>query len=181
MVGGIVLLGISGAHEQARAGAVSLFAVAAVSAAMLATLGVTVQIAHGGRRFPLPIVLGFASGVLIGLAALYTKALFLSLGEGAAIVAWAVFLPLTLLANVGALWVMQAGFQRGRALIVMAMNAVTNKVVAILCGMVTLGEPLPADAALATARVAGFVTILVGTAILARFGAVSGTVAAEVV
>ena len=33
---------------------------------------------------------------------------------------------------------LQAGFQQGRALIVVAMNAVTNKVVSILGGMVTL-------------------------------------------
>ena len=178
MVGGIVLLGISGAQERDRATAVSLLGLVAVSVAILGVLAVTARIARGGRRIPLAVVLGFASGVLIGLGALYTKALFMSLGAGAAIVAWAIFLPLMLLANVGGLWVTQAGFQQGRALIVVAMNAVTNKIVTIVGGMATLGELLPTDTPLAAARVVGFVTILVGTAILARFGAASA--AAEV-
>ena len=178
MVGGIVLLGISGAQEGGRAAAVSFFGLVAVSIAILAALGVAVRIARDGRRIPLPVVLGFASGVLVGLAALYTKALFLSLAAGAVIVTWAIFLPLTLLANLGGLWVTQAGFQKGRALIVMAMNAVTNKVVTIIGGMAALGEILPADSRLAAARVMGFLTILTGTVILARFGAVSATQAA---
>ena len=80
------------------------------------------------------------------------------------------FLPLVLAANIGGIWVQQAGFQHGRALIVVAMNAVTNKVVTIIGGMMTLGEFLPGDANLAAARLAGFVTILAGTAILTRFG-----------
>ena len=175
MVGGIVLLGISGVQERDRATAVSFLGLVLVSVAILAVLGVAVQIARGGRRIPLPIVLGFASGMLIGLGALYTKALFLSLAEGALIVTWAIFLPLTLLANLGGLWITQAGFQQGRALIVVAMNAVTNKVVTIVGGMATLGELLPADSTLAAARVMGFVTVLAGTAILARFGAVLAT------
>jgi hypothetical protein len=80
--------------------------------------------------------------------------------------------------NIGGVWVQQAGFQRGRALIVVAMNAVTNKVVTILGGMAVLGEILPAEPSLAAARVGGFVTILVGTVVLARFG--GEQIAAEV-
>ena len=50
------------------------------------------------------------------------------------------------------------------------MNAVTNKVVTILGGMAILGELLPAEPTLAGARLVGFVTILAGTVVLARFG-----------
>ena len=145
MVGGIVLLGISGSQEVDHARSVSLVALAGVSVVILGVLGGVVRSAGDGRRIPLAVVLGFASGVLIGLAALYTKALFMSLGQGATVIAWTLFLPLTLAANIGGLWVNQAGFQHGRALIVVAMNAVTNKIVSIVGGMVTLGEPLPAD------------------------------------
>ena len=175
MVGGIVLLGISGVQEHDRATAVSFLGLVAVSIAILAVMGAAVRIARGGRRIPLPVVLGFASGVLIGLGALYTKALFVSLGDGALVVGWAIFLPLTLLANLGGLWVTQAGFQHGRALIVVAINAVTNKVVTIIGGMASLGELLPADSTLAAARLIGFAAVLVGTAMLARFGAVPAT------
>jgi hypothetical protein len=63
---------------------------------------------------------------------------------------------------------------RPRAVVV-AINAVTNKVVTILGGMASLGELLPADSTLAAARLIGFAAVLVGTAMLARFGAVPAT------
>lgn len=119
---------------------------------------------------PLPVVLGFGSGILIGLAPLYTKGLFLTLDAGLPLLAWLVFMPLMMAANICGLWVMQAGFQHGRALIVAAVSAVTTKVVAIIGGMATLGEVLPKNSAFAATRVAGFVLILLGTAVLSRFG-----------
>ncbi len=170
MVAGIVLLGISGSAEAAGAADVSHSALLVVSVALLAALAGAVPVGRAGRTVPLPVLLGFAAGVLIGLAALYTKGLFLSLEAGLPWLAWLVFLPLMTVANLGGMWVQQAGFQQGRALIVVAMNAVTNKIVSILGGMAILRELLPEQPSLAAARVAGFVTILVGTVVLARFG-----------
>lgn len=170
MVAGIVLLGLSGSGEAPRAAGLSLVPLVVVSLVLLAALAGAVPLGRSGRGVPLPVVLGFGAGVLIGLAALYTKGLFLSLEAGLPLLAWLVFLPSMMIANVAGIWVQQAGFQQGRALIVVAMNAVTNKVVTILGGMATLGELLPEDATLAGARVAGFVTILLGTVVLARFG-----------
>jgi drug/metabolite transporter (DMT)-like permease len=171
MAGGIVLLGISGAGESHQGTtAVSLSPLLAISAVLVAVLAGAALVGRSGGRVPLPIILGCGSGVLIGLGALYSKGLFLSLGAGLPWLAWFVFLPLMLFANIGGLWVQQAGFQQGRALIVVAMNAVTNKVITILGGMVTLGELLPAEASLAAARLAGFAAILLGTIVLARFG-----------
>ena len=170
MMAGIVLLGVSGTGEAHGAAGVSVPALAALSVVLLGTLAAAVPLGRSGRGVPLPVVLGFGAGVLIGLAALYTKGLFLSLDAGLTWLAWLVFLPLTLLANIAGIWVQQAGFQQGRALIVVAMNAVTNKVVTILGGMAILGELLPAEPRLALARVAGFVAILAGTVVLARFG-----------
>lgn len=170
MVAGIVLLGISSSGAPPEDAAVSLTALGVVSLVLLAVLAGTVRLGRAGRGVPLPVVLGFGAGVLIGLAALYTKGLFLSLEAGLPWVAWLVFLPLMTVANLGGVWVQQAGFQQGRALIVVAMNAVTNKVVTIVGGMATLGELLPADATLSAARLAGFATILTGTVLLARFG-----------
>ena len=173
MVGGIVLLGISAAGEPQRAARVSATALFGVSLVWLALLAAAVPLGRSGRTVARPVVLGFAAGVLIGLAALYTKGLFLSLEAGLPWVAWMVLLPLLLVANISGLWVQQAGFQQGRALIVSAMNAVTNKVVTIVGGMATLGELLPAEPSLAAARLVGFLTIVTGTALLARFGEVA--------
>jgi uncharacterized membrane protein len=168
MVAGLVLLGVSAARQE-DAGAVSLAPLLAVSVAFAGGLGAAFPLGRSGH-VPLPVVLGFGAGTLIGLAALYTKGLFLTLDAGLPLLAWLVFLPLMMAANVCGLWVMQAGLQQGRALIVAAVSAVTTKVVAIIGGMVTLGELLPDDRGFAVARVAGFVLILLGTAVLSRFG-----------
>jgi drug/metabolite transporter (DMT)-like permease len=174
MIAGVVLLGLSGASNANGNAPVATAPLLAVSVAMFALVASAVRLGRAGHGVPLPIVLGFAAGVLIGLGALYAKGLFLSVEAGSRALAWLVFLPLMTVANVGGLWIQQAGFQHGRALIVVATNAVTNKIVTIAGGMAILGELLPADPTLAAARVAGFATILLGTAVLARFGSVGG-------
>jgi hypothetical protein len=168
MVAGLVLLGASAAQHEGG-GAVALAPLLAVSLVFAGGLGAAFPLGRSGQ-VPLPVVLGFGAGTLIGLAALYTKGLFLTLDAGFPLLAWLVFLPLMMGANICGLWVMQAGFQQGRALIVGAVSAVTTKIVAIVGGMTTLGELLPEDRGFAVARVAGFVLILLGTAVLARFG-----------
>jgi drug/metabolite transporter (DMT)-like permease len=169
MLAGLVLLGVSASGEP-HSTAMALGLLAVVSLVSLSLLASALALGRAGRVVPLPVVLGFGAGVLIGLAALYTKGLFLSLHDGLPALGWCVFLPLMASANVAGLWVQQAGFQQGRALIVGATNAVTNKLVTILGGMIALGELLPREPALATARIAGFVAILAGTLVLARFG-----------
>ena len=168
MVAGLVLLGVSAAHQDGG-GAVSLAPLLAVSVVFAGGIGAALPLGRSGQ-VPLPVVLGFGAGILIGLAALYTKGLFLTLDAGLPLLAWLVFLPLMMAANICGLWVMQAGFQHGRALIVGAVSAVTTKVVAIVGGMTTLGEVLPDHRVFAVARVAGLVLILLGTVVLARFG-----------
>ena len=170
MVVGVVLLGISGTSPSHARAEVSFSALLAVSLVLIGALAAAVPLGRSGRAVPLPVVLGFGAGVLIGLGALYAKGVFLSLDAGLPWLAWLVFVPAMMIANVGGLWVQQAGFQQGRALIVVSMNAVTNKVITIVGGMVTLGELLPTEPALAAARVIGFVLILIGTVMLARFG-----------
>jgi uncharacterized membrane protein len=169
MLAGLVLLGVS-ASGEVHAQAMALGSLAVVSVVALGLLVSALVLGRAGRVVPLPVVLGFGAGVLVGLAALYTKGLFLSLQDGLPALGWCVFLPLMMSANIAGLWVQQAGFQQGRALIVGATNAVTNKLITILGGMVALGELLPEEPALAMARIAGFVAILAGTVILARFG-----------
>ncbi len=168
MLGGLLLLGIS-ASGEANTATLALGRLTAVSLVFLGFLAAAVPVARAGA-VPPALLLGFGAGTLIGLAALYTKGLFLSLESGLPALAWLVFAPLMVGANLAGVGVQQAGFQQGRALIVVAMNAVTNKLVTIVGGMVTLGELLPVEPALAAARIAGFVAILGGTVVLARFG-----------
>jgi len=168
MLAGLVLLGVSASGEPSTA-SLAPGRLAAVSVVFLGLLAAAVPVGRAGA-LPPPILLGFGAGTLIGLAALYTKGLFLSLESGFPLLAWLVFAPLMVGANLGGVGIQQAGFQQGRALIVVAMNAVTNKFVTIVGGMMTLGELLPVEPALAAARIAGFLAILAGTIVLARFG-----------
>jgi drug/metabolite transporter (DMT)-like permease len=175
LIAGLVLLGVSAARQEAP-GSILVGPLVVVSVAFAAVLAAALPLSRSGRA-PLPVVLGFAAGILFGLAALYTKGLFLMLESEVPLLAWLVFLPLMMAANVCGMWVMQAGFQQGRALIVAAVSAVMTKIVAIIGGMATLGEVLPEDGAFAAARVAGIVLILLGTAALYRFD--GGRVAAR--
>jgi drug/metabolite transporter (DMT)-like permease len=112
MVAGLVLLGVSAARQE-DAGVVSLAPLLAVSVAFAGVLGAAFPLGRSGH-VPLPVLLGVVGGTLIGLAALYTKGLFLTLDAGLPLLAWLVFLPLMMAANVCGLWVMQAGLQHGR-------------------------------------------------------------------
>ena len=115
-------------------------------------------------------LLGLFSGLFIGVAALYTKAMFTFLDNEQKLIGFGVCLPLVIAANVVGLAVMQSGFQHGKALVVVALEAVINKVVAIVGGMVALAEFLPEDPVKSSMRIAAFLLILFGTAALARFG-----------
>jgi len=115
-------------------------------------------------------LLGIVSGLFIGLAALYTRSMFLFSDGGYKTIAFFVCLPVLIGANVMGLAIMQSGFQHGKALVVVALEAVINKVVAIIGGMLALGEYLPDDPKMAGMRIAAFVLILLGSAGLARFG-----------
>ena len=115
-------------------------------------------------------LLGMFSGLFIGLGALYTKAMFTFADNEQKLIAFGVCLPVLIGANIIGMGVMQSGFQHGKALVVVSLEAVINKVVAIVGGMVALAELLPADPVKSAMRIAAFILILFGTAALARFG-----------
>jgi hypothetical protein len=73
----------------------------------------------------------------------------------------------------------QGGFQRGRAITVTAILAVSNKVIAIFGGMFALGEVLPENAFKQGLRVTALAALLAGTVLLARFNKQESASAAE--
>jgi hypothetical protein len=96
--------------------------------------------------------------------------MFTFLEDGQRLMGLGVCLTVVFAANIVGLAVIQSGFQRGKALVVVSLEAVINKVVAIIGGMIALAEFLPEDPARSKMRIAAFLLILFGTASLARFG-----------
>jgi hypothetical protein len=71
----------------------------------------------------------------------------------------------------GGLVALQLGLRAGRALIVTAVNLVTNQVLVVVGGLLCLGESFPQETMPFTARIAGLCGIVWGILLLARVGA----------
>jgi len=171
MLLGIFLLGVS-APEEHNPRLPNWSSLLAVTGGIL---GLSIAAYVLGKRGSLAgvrtdAVLGIFSGLLIGLAALYIKAMFTFLKEEQELIAFGVCLPAVIVLNVVGVAVMQSGFQHGKALVVVSLESVLNKVVAILGGMLVLAETLPPEPAKAALRILAFILILFGSAALARFG-----------
>jgi drug/metabolite transporter (DMT)-like permease len=113
---------------------------------------------------------GLLTGILLGTGYLNTRIVSLARGEGR--------IGLMLLAAVcmviglgGGLTVLQMAFRRGRALIVTAVNLVTNQVLVVTGGLVCLGERFPREPMPLAARIGGLGAILIGTVLLSRLSA----------
>lgn len=171
MLTGMILLGLS-ATEEGRPPLPEWPPLLGVSAAVLGLSAIAYVLGKRGvlAGIRTDSLLGMVSGLFIGLAALYTKAMFTFLDEGQNFVGFGLCLTVVIAANVVGLGIMQSGFQRGKALVVVCLEAVINKVVAIFGGMIALAEFLPEDPVRSKMRIAAFVLILFGTAALARFG-----------
>jgi len=171
MLTGMILLGLS-AVEEGRPPLPKGKELIVVTAAII-TLAILAYVL--GRRGKLAGIrtdslLGMVAGLFVGLAAIHTKAMLTYLEAGHDLVGFGLCLPMLIAANVLGVGVMQSGFQHGKALVVVSMEAVLNKAVAIIGGMAALSEYLPADPTRAAMRLFAFVLILFGTAVLARFG-----------
>ena len=119
-------------------------------------------------RFSIELVFGAASGVMIGIGALFTRVMLLEFKAGNSLLG-TLLIFVTLVPMLSGVFTQQGGFQRGRAMTVTALLAVLNKVIAIFGGMFALGEVMPEDPVKQGLRVTGLVALLAGTVFLARF------------
>ncbi|MCD6569980.1 MAG: hypothetical protein J7L53_04690 [Deltaproteobacteria bacterium] len=168
MIVGLILLGLSAA-ENDSAGEVNTVILVIITAVILVIVGLA-YIARRWlktKRISLEWLLGVITGLFIGLEALFLKATW---NAGNNLLSLGVFLPATIVFFVGGIVIMQSGFQHGTAMIVVALESVVNKLMAIIGAMISLGEYLPEDILLALMRVVAFIFLLGGTAVLARFG-----------
>jgi drug/metabolite transporter (DMT)-like permease len=168
LLAGVILLGFSaenaphwtvGVNGPRLAG--FLLGTAALATVMVVAIRRTATPARAEFLF------GVLAGLLLGTGYLNTKILALALQEsrrGLALVAGGCMG----LGLVVGLAVLQMGFRRGRALIVTAVNLVTNQVLVVAGGLICLGERFPVQPWPFAARVAGLAGILAGIVLLAR-------------
>ncbi len=157
-IAGLVLLAISLAgpvrasqHASLRDAAVWMLASAAVAALAAGPAADLFSRAAG---------LGMAAGVLYAAGDVGTKA-----AVSGGIHLW--FVPALLACHGLAFVALQLGFQRGGALTTAGLATLWTNALPIAAGMVVFGEPLPGGA-LGVARVAAFVAVVVGAALLTR-------------
>jgi undecaprenyl phosphate-alpha-L-ara4N flippase subunit ArnE len=169
LLAGVILLGLSARGPQHVSTGIE-------TAPYLGFFTVAVSLAIGvafaaalipGRA---ELLFGILSGVLFGTGYLNTKALALAIQDHR--------MALTILAAclmafglVGGLVALQLGLRSGRALIVTAVNLVTNQVLVVVGGLVCLGETFPQETLPFSARIIGLGGILGGILLLARVGA----------
>ncbi len=157
-VAGLALLGISlaGGHGGGTHGtyfAVGLWLAASLVAALLA-VKLLAKVIGGGPAY------GFATGILFAAGDVATKA---AVGGGVGI---AFIVGLIVCYAAGTL-VLQAGFQRGRALTAAGIATIVTNALPIVAGMTIFSEPLP-DGWLGAVRIAAFVAVVAGAGVLAR-------------
>ena len=168
LLAAVILLGLSAQGPQLASAGIEtsrylgFFAVALGSAIAIAFAAMSIP----GRS---ELLLGILSGLLFGTGYLNTKALALAIQDHS--------LPLTVAAAclmalglLGGLVALQLGLRFGRALIVTAVNLVTNQVLVVSGGLVCLGESFPTETFPFTTRIVGLGGILGGILLLARVG-----------
>jgi multidrug transporter EmrE-like cation transporter len=117
------------------------------------------------------IGLSVASGLVLGLAAVYAKGLANDIGLTTDA---ALHLLLTVGANLVGFAMMQAAFQRARGVVVMPLLAALSNLVPIIGGVLVFGEALPSQEPAAVLRPLAFTLAILGAALLAGFGERTG-------
>jgi drug/metabolite transporter (DMT)-like permease len=123
------------------------------------------------RRHPAHgVMLGAASGLLIGVSNVAIKALTEALGDGMAFI----LSPWTLvaaLAGFGAFFALAKGMQLGEAIPVIATASVASNCAAILGGVIVFGDPIGSGVIEGVARAAAFVAVIAAAALMPAPGA----------
>lgn len=170
MVAGLVTLGISADPGEVRGLEWVSYPKLIVACSVTCGLIFVAWLIEKSRpgTLNLELILGAAGGVLIGVAALLSRVMLLELKVDHYVI-FGVLLAIVIAANIGGIFACQAGFQRGRAMTVTALQVVINKMIAVFGGFFTLGEALPEDPLKLVLRIVGLVGLLSGTTLLAIF------------
>lgn len=157
-IGGLALLGISLMGGSTSGGQGQWTTVALWMAATAAVAG----LAAGPARFALApgAGLGVAAGLLYAAGDIATKA---AVGGGAKLA----FIPVLLACHGLAFVCLQLGFQRGSAIATAGVATLFTNALPIAAGVFVFGDHVPGGA-LGVLRIAAFVVVTAGAALLAR-------------
>jgi hypothetical protein len=166
---GLAILGVTAASEPS-AGAHSAFGLAAAIAfeGALVGLALLLVISHQAERVPggRGNLLGAAAGLLFTVSHIAIKALTGSVSASDAGTWLSPWVPLIVLAFVGAFFASARSLQVGEAVPVIAITGAVSNVTAILAGIVVFGDPLGSTPAVVVVRVLAFVLVVVAAALI---------------
>jgi uncharacterized membrane protein len=115
------------------------------------------------------IVFSIISGAFAGLGDVFTRALTVEIESKFYILAFGIMFPCLVFFYINQIFILTRAYQHGRAIVAIAVNDFCARLIAIFIGIFAMGEALPADPKHRTLRLAGFVMVLFGTILLARF------------
>lgn len=118
--------------------------------------------------------LGVSAGLLIGIAAVFSRLLMGNFGGH-----WYLWLPVCVLAYPLGFGIFQTALQRGRAVVVAPIYNGIVVCVPIVVGTIALNEHLPENPALTVMRVAAFALIAIGAIVLSRRTPLEGPASQE--
>jgi len=173
LMAGVVLLA-AGSDYQKPDNATSGSRLALFSVVILAFgAGSLLSVLKKGRRdLNTDFVYGAASGLFMGLAAVYTKAMLLQArGTGAhSPLLLVLYLVIVAGLNLAGLLLMQKGFELGKAVIIVTLQTALTGAVPVAGGILVLSERI-ASGFTGVEQAAGIILTVAGTMLLGRFGA----------
>jgi drug/metabolite transporter (DMT)-like permease len=112
------------------------------------------------------VMLGVASGILVGVGNVSTKALTGSVGADGLLALISPWTVMTVIAGVLAFFALARGLQIGPPIQVIALSSIAANATAIAGGIIVFGDPIGADALGIMARVAAFGAVLAAAVLI---------------
>jgi drug/metabolite transporter (DMT)-like permease len=112
------------------------------------------------------VVLGLASGLLIGVSNVAIKALTEAIDAGGAIAVASPWTALAIVGGIGAFFALARGMQLGEAIPVIATASVASNCAAILGGVIVFGDPIGSGAVEGMARGLAFAAVIAAAVLM---------------
>ena len=112
------------------------------------------------------VVLGLASGLLIGVSNVAIKALTEAIDAGGAIAFASPWTALAIVGGIGAFFALARGMQLGEAIPVIATASVASNCAAILGGVIVFGDPIGSGAVEGMARGLAFAAVIAAAVLM---------------